>query len=255
MRLVIITQNEYIYLPNFFRSFFSEIKETKVSTEKIYLVPPLDKSITNQITQGYQFYGLRNFLTQGTKRLFLQLSDRLGLNRNSVKSIAKKNKVSVRHCNDINSKILISRLKKLEPHIILSVSSPQIFKKELLQVPSWGCINVHSAKLPKYRGRMPNFWAMHNGDDKAGITIHTMERELDRGNIVLQDEVEIEPNDTLDSLIKKSKAKAGRLTAKALHKIEKGEEELTAPQGPGCYKSFPTEEDIKEFRKRGNQLI
>jgi len=50
-----------------------------------------------------------------------------------------------------------------KPDVIFSVSAPQILKKNLIKLPNWGCINVHTAKLPEYRGMVPNFWAMYHG--------------------------------------------------------------------------------------------
>jgi hypothetical protein len=60
--------------------------------------------------------------------------------------------------------------------VIVSVSCPQIFKKELIELPARGCLNVHGASLPQYRGVMPSFWMLANGERQAGVSVYFVKR-------------------------------------------------------------------------------
>lgn len=256
MKIVIITQDEPFYLPIFFKTFFREIEGKDITVKWLVDLPAFDETLLDTIKRGYKFYGPRKFLFRGFEYVRLKVFDTLGLVDKSVLSVAESFGVSVKTLKSgLTDSAFLSELKKERPEVILSVASPELFTSELISIPKWGCVNIHSAKLPKYRGMMPNFWAMYHGDEAAGITVHTMDEELDRGKIILQDEVEILDSDSLDSLIKKSKKEGAKLAVEALQQIKTGEVELKDYEGEGSYFSFPTREDVKEFRRRGNRLL
>lgn len=89
------------------------------------------------------------------------------------------------------------------PDIIITCAYGQIIPEILLNCPKYGCINVHGSLLPKYRGGAPIHWAIINGDKTTGITIMTMDKKMDAGDIISQKSIEI-PNDMiLDDLYNK----------------------------------------------------
>ena len=91
-------------------------------------------------------------------------------------------------------------LRDYEPDLIVVAAFGQILPKELLEMPRYGCINVHASLLPKYRGAAPIQWAILNGDAVAGVTIMRMDVGLDTGDMIAQREIEVTPRETGGSL-------------------------------------------------------
>jgi len=219
------------------------------------ILPAFNESLLSLLKRMYRFYGFINLFRRGIEYSVFKVLDKLRFSSNTVRGLAREQGIELIEPDDINSLGFISELKEKNLDLILSVAASQIFREELLSVPKWGCINIHSAELPKYRGRMPNFWAMYHGDESVGITIHTMDKGIDKGKIILQGKIEIPPDRNLDSLIKKSKSKAVDLVIEVLEKIRSGTVERRDYEGKGSYFSFPTREDVREFEKRGNRLL
>jgi len=253
--LVIITQDELFYLPIFFKKFLSKLNKKDFKIEYIISLPPLNESMPSLAKKMYEFYGPINFVYTGCKYVILKIFDRFGIVSSSIRNLSKKYGIKYKKIKKVNDPELILELKKLEPDIIVSVSASQIFSEKLLNIPKWGCINIHSAKLPHYRGVMPSFWVLYHGEKKTGITIHTMDTKIDRGKIILQEEIEIYPSDSYSSLVKRSKLRGADLMVEALNKIKKGTVNLREYTGKGSYYSFPTKEEVKIFKKRGRKLL
>ena len=120
----------------------------------------------------------------------------------------------------------IKEIKDLNPDVICVVAYGKILPKEILDIPSKGCINVHGSLLPKYRGAAPIQWAVLNGDKVTGITTMYMDVGMDTGDMILKEEVEIGDNETTGELWDKLSDLGGKLLVKTLNKIEEG----TAPR-------------------------
>lgn len=95
---------------------------------------------------------------------------------------------------------LIEKLKELKPDFMIVVAFGQILTKEVLDIPKYGCINLHASLLPMYRGAAPLNWAIINGEKVSGNTTMLMDVGLDTGNMLLKDEVEITENMTSGEL-------------------------------------------------------
>jgi methionyl-tRNA formyltransferase len=147
-------------------------------------------------------------------------------------------------------------VKGMNIDLIISVAAPVIFKKDIIQLPKYGCINIHHAKLPKYRGMMPNFWQMYHDEKRVGMTIHEINPKIDDGRIILQKEVDIDQRETLNALIKRTKRIGAHLMIEAIEMIRSGNVKyLENRADEGTYFSFPKREDVREFKKRGKKLI
>lgn len=94
-------------------------------------------------------------------------------------------------------------LKSLDADLFVTASYGQIIKQNILDIPKLGTVNVHTSLLPKYRGPAPIQWAILNGEKKTGVTIMRTELGLDTGDIYLQKEIKIEPEDTSTSMFNK----------------------------------------------------
>ena len=114
-------------------------------------------------------------------------------------------------------------IRDLDPALIVVAAYGRILPDDILDYPAHGCINVHSSLLPKYRGAAPINWAILNGDKTTGVTIMHMATELDAGDIILQGETDIGPDETAPELFDRLAALGGQLLVEAVGQIERGE--------------------------------
>ncbi|MBR3249374.1 MAG: methionyl-tRNA formyltransferase [Clostridia bacterium] len=127
-----------------------------------------------------------------------------------------------------NNKEFIKKIEQIAPDAICVVAYGKILPKEILEIPSKGCINVHGSLLPKYRGAAPIQWAVLNGDKLTGITTMYMDEGMDTGDMILKEEIEIGEDETTGELWEKLAQIGANLLVKTLAKIEDG----TAPREP-----------------------
>ena len=150
----------------------------------------------------------------------------------------------------------IEVLKKYPADVFVVAAFGQILSKEILEMPRYGCINIHASLLPMYRGAAPIQWAILNGEKKSGVTIMQMDEGLDTGDMLLKGEVEITEEDTADSLHDKLSELGADLIVDALAKLEKGE--ITAvpqPEGPLFYaKMIKKEDGALDFNESAESL-
>lgn len=140
-----------------------------------------------------------------------------------VKEWAVKNNISIFQPVKLREKQNIEELEKYEADVIVVAAFGQILPKEVLDMPKYGCINVHASLLPKYRGASPIQWAILNGDDETGVTTMQMDIGLDDGDILLQKKVPISSEDTGGSLFDKLSKVGADLLVETLHRIEKND--------------------------------
>ena len=116
-----------------------------------------------------------------------------------------------------------SKIKALNPDIIIVVAYGKLLPQEILDFPEYGCINVHASLLPKYRGAAPIQWAILKGESHTGVTIMQMDIGLDTGDMLTKKETEILPEDTAKSLFLRLQTLGAELLVETLPKIERGE--------------------------------
>ena len=121
----------------------------------------------------------------------------------SLIRIAKLSGLTTIKCDDLNKPEIIKKIRDINPEIIFCIGSTQIIPKEILDIPNLGCLNIHPALLPKYRGRYSTVHAIFNGEEHAGVTAHWMDEGIDSGPIIMQDKMRIEEDDTAKSLYDK----------------------------------------------------
>ena len=98
----------------------------------------------------------------------------------------------------------------------------QILPKDILELPKYGCVNIHASLLPLYRGAAPVNWAVIRGETETGITIMQMDEGMDTGAILMQESISIDPKDTAGTVTEKLSDLGARLIGKALPLIEAG---------------------------------
>ena len=144
-----------------------------------------------------------------------------------VKEYALENGLDVYQPEKVRNNIeFIDKVKELNPDIICVVAYGKILPKEILDIPKYGCINVHASILPKYRGAAPIQWAVLNGDKETGITTMYMDVGMDTGDMILTEKVEIGDTETTGELWARLAKIGGQLLVKTIAEIEAG----TAPR-------------------------
>ncbi len=117
----------------------------------------------------------------------------------------------------------VEELKKYPADVYVVAAFGQILTQEILDIPKYGCINIHASLLPAYRGAAPIQWAILDGLKETGVTIMQMDAGIDTGDILLQETLQIESTDTGESLFDKLSVLGAKTIVKALPMIEKGE--------------------------------
>lgn len=140
-----------------------------------------------------------------------------------VKECAMRHNIQVFQPIKIKTPEAVDKLREYEADAFVVAAFGQILSEEILNMPKYGCINIHASLLPKYRGAGPIQWAILNGEKETGITIMQMDKGIDDGDILLQSSVGIDEKETGDSLHDKLAAEGAKLIVEALPKIERGE--------------------------------
>ena len=260
LRTVIITQEDCLYLPQFLHTVLHHRRKNVVG---ITILPTLMPRQTwlSTAKEHLALYGLPQFLKQsiryGSRKILGAASSRVPLpGYFSVAAIAAGHGVAQIPTNSVNSNEYLEELRRLEVDLVISINASQVFKSEILALPRLGCINVHGALLPRYRGRLPSFWVLANGEKETGATVHFMNEELDDGPILLQERVGISPEDTQDSLIRRTKVLGAKLVIEAIEKLEAGTvDTLPNDRENATYFSFPTRQDGVRLRQQGRRFL
>lgn len=128
---------------------------------------------------------------------------KLILSPSPVKTLAQQHKIPVFCPSTLKLEETLNQLKTLQPDVIVVAAYGMLLPKQILELPKFGCINVHASLLPKYRGAAPIQWSLINGEPETGITIMFMEEKLDAGAIVNQKSIKIEDDDSAKTLFAK----------------------------------------------------
>jgi len=139
-----------------------------------------------------------------------------------VKELALEHNISVFQPLKAREPEFIDLVRKMAPDAIVVAAFGQILPKELLEIPQYGCINVHGSLLPKYRGAAPIQYSIIDGEDETGITIMHMDVGIDTGDMIIQAKTPIEAGETGGSLHDKLAILGGDLLVEALEKISSG---------------------------------
>ena len=140
-----------------------------------------------------------------------------------VKQFGLDNDIEVIQPKRMKDEEVIAKIKEINPDLIVVVAYGKILPKEIIDIPKYGIINVHSSLLPKYRGASPIHSAILNGDKESGVSIMYIEEGLDSGDVILKETCEITEDDTLGTLHDRLKELGAIGLEKALKVIEVGE--------------------------------
>ena len=140
-----------------------------------------------------------------------------------VKEVAISKNIPIFQPEKVKNNIeFINNLKEINPDVICVVAYGKILPKEILDIPKFGCINVHASLLPKYRGAAPIQWAILNGDKETGVTTMYMDVGMDTGDMILTEKVKIREDETTGELWDRLSKIGGNLLVETLKQIENG---------------------------------
>jgi methionyl-tRNA formyltransferase len=173
----------------------------------------------------------------------------------SVKAVARKYGVPVSEAVDVNSEAFRSHLRELGVDFIVSISGTQFYKKALREQTRLGIVNCHGALLPKYRGLMPSFWTLANGETVGGVSVHFVDAKIDNGPIVVQKRYRIHPHDTLEDVMARSKDLAAEAIIECVRLVEAGNAPmLPNEEAEATHFSMPGPGDVERFRASGRRF-
>lgn len=261
IRIEFITDDNPLYVLPFFEELLANYA-AEFTISRISLCRPMGKrSRLDLLRQLVALYG-----TFGSVRLFGRLlrarvlsilpRQRGAARYFSLSQLAKAYGIECERIANPNSAEFRTGLESRRPDLLASVACPYILKAPLLAIPTQGCINIHHAPLPRYKGMMPTFWQLFHGEKNVGVTIHYMTEAIDEGGVLLQEQLPVEQHESLDRLITRAKRHGAHAMAKVFRGIAAGTQ-TAVPLDNQCssYFTFPTTAEMLAFRKRGLRAI
>lgn len=163
----------------------------------------------------------------------------------------------VQDLNAINDKNGIEMIKSCSPDLIISIRYGVILKNDIIALPRYGVINLHSGLLPEYRGVMATFWAMLNQEKRIGTTLHYIEDDsIDTGSIIAQSHLSVDTSKSYLWHVLSLYTKGVDLIVDAVKQINIKKRLKTAEQqSTGGYFTFPKASDLNRFREMGLKLF
>ncbi len=140
-----------------------------------------------------------------------------------VKELAQSRQIPVYQPEKMRDGIAAGILKELQPDVIVVAAYGRILPKEILELPPYGCINVHASLLPQYRGAGPVQWSVINGEKTTGVTTMFMGEGMDTGDILEQESTTIGPDETAGELMDRLADLGANLLLHTLKRLEAGE--------------------------------
>lgn len=260
LRLHIITEEDPFYIPVFFREFFAHLPRDGFVVTGVDITPPLNQRTRGKLARRlYEFYGPVDFARLGTRYATVRLKDALlpfeGWDGTLPRLLAREG-IPSRYVARVNDPGYVAEVRAQAPDLLISVAASQIFKAELLSVPRLAAINIHTGTLPRYRGMMPVFWQLYDGQPEIGITIHTMTLDVDLGQVLLHRRAPVRDGATLDETMREMKRQGAHAMLDLLRAYREGSvTAMPMDHSQAAYRSFPGREEAEAFRRMGNRLL
>ena len=261
MNILLITQNAPLYLPWFLDQFVARARADGHTVLLTRLSPAHGRSLWREASRRLAFYGPRAFLIATGRIVLARLASKwpAAVRRGrcfSVENVMARHGIVEWKTTSVNDPAFTERIRSGGIDLIVSVAAPEIFRKDLLSAPRSGCLNYHTALLPRHRGRQPLFWALLEGDAETGVSVHKMNEQLDDGPIYGQRRVLIEPGDTLDDLYLKTMRVGVEALVDAVSMVARGERAaIPNPREQATQHRFPSREDARAFRRAGKHFF
>ena len=254
MKIIIITQADPFYLAKNIDYLISILPfDVVISGCIVSDVSPFGKkeSFINKALKTLRIFGLKFFLIYSLRYVATLFSK-----ANNVNSVLEKNKIPIIQLEDsINSSASLECIKKYSPDLLISIGGNEIFKRPLIDLAEFGVLNLHTAPLPKYRGLMPSFWVLRNQENYTAVSVFRVDEGIDSGPILIQEKIDIN-GQSQEQLINQTKKIGMDCIVKAISKVQ-ANDISTMPNDDNqmTYYSFPTKDDVREFRRVGAKFF
>lgn len=256
LKIAIVVPNDRFYMNDSVQWFVQNLPEY-VHLELCVLVEasPFGKRTTfmQRVVESLRIFGVKFFIKYSFRYIWMTLS------KGNVERVLRDLSLPSSKAQNVNTSAVINSLSKLELDLIINIGANQVFRDELLNLPSIGCLNAHTSLLPAYRGLMPSFWVLKNMETKTGVSIFFMDAGIDTGHVLVRKQYEIKDR-VQSKLIADTKKLAMQGIIEALELIAIHRDDLCSiveenrEQSGSSYYSFPTRDDVKEFLKGGNRF-
>ncbi len=261
MKIEFLTQEDSLYILPFFEEFFQNYAG-QFEITRISCCRAMGKrsrwQLLRELTWLYGVIGFGKLLFQAAAAKVLARFPRArGAGRfYSIAQLAKAYGVPYEPVANPNQTEFTDAMQLRSPDLLISVACPYILKEKVLAIPPQGCINIHHAPLPRYKGMMPTFWQLYHGEQQLGVTIHYMAVKVDEGDALLQESLPVTPGESLHNLIRRSKRHGAHCMAKVIRSLETNQAvTIQMDHAKGSYFTFPRREEALEFRRRGLRAI
>lgn len=250
LRLLFVTQDDPFYVFRFFEVFFADYPRAEFDVVGVTIGRAFRESRRATARRMLDFYGPRDFVRVATRYA------RVSLQRRSIAALARDHGIPLLQTASVNSPDYVQRVHELETDVLVSVAAPEIFHEALLAAPRMGAVNIHSGRLPRYRGMMPVFWQLLSRETHVTITVHEMVRELDAGRVLATRDYPLRKEDSLDRVMTETKREGASLMIDVLRDLRAGRARpRSLPADDRSYFSFPSKEQVAEFRRIGHRLL
>lgn len=253
MKVFIVTQDEPFYLPEAVDYLLSNLPSgVEIVGAYILEASPFGKkkSFWERAHDTARIFGLWFFLFYGIQFVRSKLSP-----KTVPAAFARHGVTAQRLSQNINGQDSLNHIRGLSPDVVISLASNQIFRAELLALPPKGCLNLHTAKLPRYRGLMPLFWAMSNNEPEVGVSVFKMDAGIDTGPLLRQTTFPT-ANFTMHQLIRITKILGMQQINLALADMRDGRVHLLPnDDADATVVRFPTRADALRFEANGKRYF
>jgi folate-dependent phosphoribosylglycinamide formyltransferase PurN len=173
----------------------------------------------------------------------------------SATSLAKKHGVEVYRTADINNAEGLAKLRSWRPDLVISTNFSQYVGKAARSIPTAGAWNLHKSYLPHYRGMAPNFYALMDGAESVGATLHVLAKGFDTGDILDQVRIPVRSCESVYDLNRRTSDVGGQLLVNFLERVNLANVPATPqPEGDWPTYTYPTRAAVREFRRKGGRF-
>lgn len=254
MKIVIITQDDPFYLAKNLDYLFDNIPcGATVIGCIVSPVSPFGKkeSFIKKAVKTAKIFGLHFFIRYSFKFLLSKFDV-----KNNVRNVLAKHNISeIILDKSINSNESLEKIQQFNPDLLISIAGNEIFKLPLINLAPKGCLNLHTALLPKYRGLMPSFWVLKNQEKETGVSVFFVDEGIDSGPIHVQKRVNI-GDKSQEKLIEYTKKLGMDAITESISRIQAGDlNTIKNDENLKSYYKFPTKEDVNVFKANGKRFF
>lgn len=255
MKIFLVVEETFFFHPEFIKDFLARTEDEIVGAVLVTKVRKKN-DIEKYILEHFYFLKLSEIWKLGKNLIKFCILDKVDKKHcYTVKNVLKRFGVPfIKVKDNINTPDVLNYIRKTVPDIIIS-SQSLYFGDEILRIPQICCLNRHSGLLPRNGGLWPVFQAIRKGEKETGVSVHTMEKQIDAGIVLSQINVSIRAGETVWDVYKECFEKSADALLDALDKVRMRDYMPVVNGFAREYYTFPQKEHWKEFRMRGGKYV